>query len=180
VIGFAHVLQSLVRGREHGQRLHDQASDPAQQDGALDSQRARARDRIMRGQNTPELRGQRRGHRPLELAVDHLDLPLQSRDPLRGQGGGVQLFAGRLQQRPDSQQPVWLLDPGRRTAIGGFADYDDEPQRWRDSPVFPGLPARDLHGFHAIRLAIAPACHQRRSSQNRQREVPGRAGSCDH
>ena len=30
VIGFAHVLQSLVRGRERGQRLHDQAPDPAQ------------------------------------------------------------------------------------------------------------------------------------------------------
>ena len=121
----------------------------------------------MRRQNPPELRGQRRGHRPLELTADRLELPLQSGDPLGGQCGAVQLFAGRLQERPDTQQPVWLLDPERRTAIGGFPDDDDEPPRWRDSPVFPGPPARDLHGFHVTRLAMAAACHQRRSSQNR-------------
>ena len=135
----------------------------------------RARDRVMRWQNPPQFRGQRRRTAPARARCGSPGAAAAVRGSPPGQRGAVQLFAGRLQQRPDSQQPVWLLDPVRSTAIGGFADDDDEPPRWRDSPVLPGLLARDLHGFDVIRLAIAAACHQRRSSDDRQREVPGRA-----
>jgi hypothetical protein len=142
-------LACRMKSAEH---LHRQAVGPAQECCALDPQRARASGLILGWQDPPQLRNQRRGYRVLQFAADRLKLPLQPGYALLRQAGSIYLLISPVQQRPDSQQPIWRVYPVGTVAVRTLADHNCKSPHGRGKIVLPLQSACGIAPVHRTRL----------------------------